>query len=109
MRFLVDAQLPPALAAWPREAGHKAEAARDIGLLKADDSEIWQYALETGAVTITKDEDFSVRAQSPAHGPAIVWLRTGNTSNRVLRDKFMPRLDEVIALLVTGAMLVELN
>jgi predicted nuclease of predicted toxin-antitoxin system len=32
MRFLVDAQLPPALAAWIRDQGHEATAVRDIGL-----------------------------------------------------------------------------
>jgi len=29
MRFLVDAQLPPALAQWLKERGHDATAARD--------------------------------------------------------------------------------
>ena len=45
MRFLVDAQLPPALARLLITLGHTAEHVADIGLRDADDSPIWAYAL----------------------------------------------------------------
>ncbi|HEV2330184.1 MAG TPA: DUF5615 family PIN-like protein [Verrucomicrobiae bacterium] len=71
MKFIVDAQLPPALAHWLREAGHEAQAVREVGLREAEDGDIWNHALKTGAVILTKDEDFPQRAQqtntSPAH------------------------------------------
>lgn len=73
MKLLVDAQLPPAIAGWLREVGHDARAVREVGLRETDDDEIWDYALKTGAVIITKDEDFPTRAQRKA-GPVIVWL-----------------------------------
>lgn len=44
MKFLIDAQLPPALAQWLREAGHEARAAREVGLREAEDSAIWRHA-----------------------------------------------------------------
>jgi predicted nuclease of predicted toxin-antitoxin system len=40
MRFLVDAQLPPALARWLSEQGHEAEHLLDIDSLQASDREI---------------------------------------------------------------------
>jgi hypothetical protein len=46
MRFLVDAQLPPALGRWLAEAGHEAKHVEDVGLRDAEDSPIWRYALE---------------------------------------------------------------
>ena len=46
MRFIVDAQLPPALARLLTAHGHIAEHVEDIGLREADDSQIWRYALE---------------------------------------------------------------
>lgn len=58
MRFLVDAQLPPALAQWLREAGHDAQAVREVGLREAEGSDLWDHALRTDAALITKDEDF---------------------------------------------------
>jgi predicted nuclease of predicted toxin-antitoxin system len=41
MRFIVDAQLPPQLAAWLRARGHAAFALRDIGLRDAGDTDVW--------------------------------------------------------------------
>jgi predicted nuclease of predicted toxin-antitoxin system len=40
MRFLVDAQLPPALARWRAEQGHQAEHVADINLAAASDGTI---------------------------------------------------------------------
>jgi hypothetical protein len=61
MRFLVDAQLPPALARWLASRGHEAEHVGDCGLLSAADAAIWDHALRTGSVLVTKDEDFAQR------------------------------------------------
>ena len=58
MRFLVDAQLPPALARWLAANGHTAEHVADRQLEAASDSAIWDWALREAAVIITKDEDF---------------------------------------------------
>ena len=80
MNFLIDAQLPPQLAQWLREAGHLAQAVREVALREAEDDAIWAHALKAGAVIITKDEDFAWRAQRDAKGPVVVWLRIGNTS-----------------------------
>lgn len=40
MRFLVDAQLPPALARWLVERSHEAEHVFDLGMIKASDPKI---------------------------------------------------------------------
>jgi predicted nuclease of predicted toxin-antitoxin system len=92
VNFLVDAQLPPALAQWLREAGHSAQAVREVGLREAEDGAIWWCALKTGAAIITKDEDFTQLAQQNVKGPVVVWLRVGNTSNRALQEWLIPRL-----------------
>ena len=109
MKFLVDAQLPPALAVWLREAGHDANALRDLGLRDAEDAEIWNHALSTGAVLITKDDDFPRRAQQTNTGPAIVWLRIGNATNQVLREWFMPQLPQILAWIQEGVRVLEVR
>ena len=58
MKFLVDAQLPPALARWLRDAGHEAQAVREVGLREAEDDDIWNHALKTGAVLIPRTKTF---------------------------------------------------
>ena len=107
MRFLVDAQLPPALARWLEECGHAAEHVFDCGLSTADDSVVWDYATETGSVIVTKDEDFALRRAHAPSGPAVVWLRKGNTSRHELLRWFEPLLPVVLEALDRGEPLVE--
>lgn len=109
MKFLVDAQLPPALARWLLEAGCEAQAVREIGLREAEDSAIWLHAQANGFVIVTKDEDFALRVQATESGPSVVWLRVGNTSNAALRAWFVPRVPQIIALLGQGTRLVEIR
>ena len=45
MKFLVDAQLPPALARALREKGSDVQSGRELGLREAEDDAIWDYAL----------------------------------------------------------------
>lgn len=107
MKFLVDAQLPPALTRWLLEAGHDAAHVEDVGLREANDEAIWAYALQGGALIVTKDEDFAVRSVQAAAPPVIVWLRVGNTTNRVLRAWIEPRLPDIVQLVAQGSRLVE--
>ncbi|HZQ99021.1 MAG TPA: DUF5615 family PIN-like protein [Chloroflexota bacterium] len=109
MRFLVDAQLPPALARWLAERGHVAEHVSDVGLQAADDRILWDHAVSVGAVIITKDEDFALRRTLSAAGPAIVWVRRGNTRRRELLAWFEPLLPLVVDLLARGEPLVEIT
>ena len=109
MRFLVDAQLPPALARWLAERGHVAEHVADVGLLSSSDSEIWRYAIEHDAALITKDEDFADLVALGGPAPVIVWVRVGNTTRRALLDWFGPLVDQVIAMIDNGDRLVELR
>ena len=86
MRFLVAAQLPPALARWLEKKGHEASHVYDVGLLKAPDREIWAHAGSTGAAVVTKDEDFVTLLSVSPNGAAVVWVRLGNTTKRRLLE-----------------------
>jgi len=107
VRFLVDAQLPPVLTAWLREAGHEAEHIEDVGLREADDRPIGAYALKVGAIIVTKDEDFAERSSRETNGPVIIWPRIGNSTNRVLRAWIEPRLTGIMELVGQGHRLIE--
>jgi predicted nuclease of predicted toxin-antitoxin system len=109
MRFVIDAQLPPALARLLTRLGHSAEHVVDIGLGDADDSPIWTYALAHQAVIVTKDEDFQHRTRQSKVGPVIVWLRIGNTSRRALLEWFEPLMPQLEALILEGERLIEVR
>ncbi len=110
MRFIVDAQLPPALARFIATQGHDAAHVLDLDLLEAADGAIWEYAVAHDAAIVTKDEDFglmSANAREPI--PRIVWIRVGNCSKRDLLAWFQPRFAEILATLESGNRLVELR
>jgi len=109
MRFLIDAQLPPALARLLESHGHVAEHVADIGLRHAEDSPIWAHAIARQAIIITKDEDFPHRMRHGKISPVIVWLRIGNTSRRALLQWFEPLLPQIESLISQGERLIEIR
>ncbi len=109
MRFLVDAQLPPALAQWLGERGHAARAVRDAGMRDSDDGSIRHFAATGGWILITKDDDFVERSFDSGDGPRIVWLRIGNCTNRVLFAWLEPLWPGIIRELAGGERIVEVK
>jgi predicted nuclease of predicted toxin-antitoxin system len=111
VRFIVDAQLPPALARMLVDLGHEAQHVVDLNLsLQAvDDSVIWDFALDYAAVLLTKDDDFPHRFHQSVHTPVVVWLRVGNVSRQALLRWFRPLLPQVIKLIEEENRLIELR
>lgn len=109
MKFLIDAQLPPALVSWLRAAGHEAEHVREAGLLKTDDEAVWKHALQTQAIIMTKDEDFAAKSARTAHAPIILWLRIGNATNRVLQPWLEQKFPAILDLIKEGNKLIEVR
>ncbi len=107
MRFLVDAQLPPALARRLEALGHSAEHVADCQLATATDEAIRDYAASTGAIIITKDEDFAVR-KILQQGPRVIWIRIGNTRRAELLRRIEADFGEIVAALERGETLVEI-
>ena len=108
MRFLVDAQLPPALARWLTAQGHTAEHVIDVSLADANDRVVWTFAHAHVAVIVTKDEDFALRRAREVTGPQVVWIRVGNTSRPELLDWFRFRLPAIVDALSRGEPLIEI-
>ena len=108
MRFLVDAQLPPALARWLAAQGHEAEHISDCGLGGAADTAIWNYAAGVNAVIVTKDEDFAQRKALDRSGPVTVWIRLPNTRRRELLVRFETVLPRLLQALERGETLIEI-
>jgi predicted nuclease of predicted toxin-antitoxin system len=109
MNFVIDEQLPPALADWVSAQGHAAVHVRDVGLRAADDMDVWRHCMICGAVVLTKDEDFPTRRNRSEEGPQVLWIRLGNAANDVLLAWLAPRWTEAIEALEGGAPLVELR
>lgn len=105
MRFLVDAQLSPRVAEWLRNRGHGAEY---VGPMATDKS-IVARAKEIDAVIVSKDGDFVGLLENTEQPPAFLWVRVGNTSNRVLFERLEAKWAAIEAALAQGHKVVELD
>ncbi len=109
MNFLVDAQLPPALARWIVGQGHQATHVFDIGLQTDNDLVIWARARSENTIIISKDEDFVDQWILSAEPVQLVWIRKGNCSNRALLDWLEPLWPDVVRRLEQEEKLIELR
>jgi predicted nuclease of predicted toxin-antitoxin system len=107
IRFVIDAQLPPGLARRLAGRGYPAEHVNRVSLGIAADLAIWRYAARTGAILITKDEDFITLAEREPDGPQVVWIRIGNISNDALWGAIEPLLNQIVEALNSGERIIE--
>lgn len=76
MKFLVDANLSPVIAAALNDSGFDALHVADLGLATASDDEIFDQAASDEMVVITADSDFPMMlALRRATSPSVVHLR----------------------------------
>jgi predicted nuclease of predicted toxin-antitoxin system len=76
MRFLLDQNLSPKLAAPLRAAGHDVTIARDVGLRSAADEVVITTARLEGRVLVSADTDFgAILALSGATTPSFLLMR----------------------------------
>lgn len=79
MRFLVDANLSPVVAAALRDAGHDSVHVIDLGLFTADDDRILDEAAQDDRVILTADADFgALLAIGGLAKPSVVLLRSSD-------------------------------
>lgn len=109
MQFLIDTNLPPALADWLRSRGHEAEHTVSLELASATDRQLWDYALAHGAVIVTKDEDFVLLKTNEPSGPQIVWIRIGNATRGLLLTKLNSTWPTIMSALKGGEGVVEIR
>ncbi len=58
---------------------------------------------------MTKDEDFAALRRLTKSGPAVVWIRTGNTATRHLIPWLLPSMPQMISAIEAGETLIELR
>lgn len=107
MRFLVDAQLPPALCRWLEARGHEAEHVTELLPPVLSDREVAERAESGGYILVSKDEDFVLLRLDGQF--RLLWLRCGNTTNRALAAWLEQRWQRVTALLDEGQTFIELR
>lgn len=113
MTFLVDHQLPPALARWiDSQPGVSAVHVADLNMADASDGEIWRVADERDYILISKDSDFTSlysKRKSGITRPRLLWVRMRNCRRSVLLHGFERAWPAVMSAFSAGEDFVELR
>jgi len=108
VKFLVDNQLPAALARFLTSLGSECQHVLDLELAQTSDRAIWRYAAANDLVIITKDEDFfNLATASPV--ARLIWVRSGNSRKRPLLESFKKLWPYVLDRLNAGDRIIELR
>jgi predicted nuclease of predicted toxin-antitoxin system len=88
VKFLIDNQLPAALARLIASLGYDCAHVMEAGLAEASDLEIWRYACDNRRIVISKDADFLYLASQEPPTGGLIWVRLGNCRTPNLLAEF---------------------
>jgi predicted nuclease of predicted toxin-antitoxin system len=108
VRFLVDANLSPRLAASLAEDGHDAVHVGDLGLSRATDTEILNAADSDDRVVVSADTDFgTLLAMTGRRRPSVLLVRlTSPRRSEQLAAVVRANLPDVAEALDAGSVVV---
>ena len=109
MKFLVDNQLPAALARFIEAKGCQAVHVLDIGLAEASDVEIFQRAELDGYILVSKDEDFLHLVLKPGTSAGLFWVRIGNCRKHHMLEVFERAWPRLVERIEAGERIIEVR
>ena len=108
MHFLIDEQLPAALAGRLEAEGLKATHISTVLGFGASDEDVAKVAERLNAILMTKDADFVHMSAGQTLSCQIVWVRLGNMSTQALWTLLHPVLPQILLELRRGERVVQL-
>jgi len=96
VKLLFDENLSPRLVERLTDLYPDCLHVREVGLERAPDEAVWNYARENAFTIVTNDADFgemSVLLDSP---PKVIWLRRGNSSTGEIETILRAQYEAVV-------------
>lgn len=107
MRFLADAGVSPDTVAFLTRLGHDAIHVRAIGMHRAQDRELVDYARSEGRVVVTFDLDFrDILALGVLDRPSVILLRLSDERPAEVNSRLGTVIAEQEAALESGALIL---
>ena len=78
MKLLFDQNLSPGLVPGLADVFPDSNHVFPLGLGRASDSAVWEFARDNGFALVTKDADYSDLMTLRGFPPKVLWLRLGN-------------------------------
>lgn len=97
MKLIFDQNLSPRLAALLADTFPGSTHVASVGLDRASDDTLWDFAREHDAVIVTKDADFSDRSAMAGHPPKIIWIRLGNCTTSEIESALRTHREHIEA------------
>jgi predicted nuclease of predicted toxin-antitoxin system len=69
---------------------------RLVGLHRADDAAVWQYAAANGFALVTLDADFAEMAALHGPPPKVIWLRCGNQPTAAIEELLRRNVEAIV-------------
>ncbi len=109
MKFLIDAQLPKALAIFLNNQGYHSIHTLDLpSKNKTSDSEIIELSLKENLIVISKDSDFYNSFLQKGEPYKLIYLKVGNMSTTEISSLFANNLS-VIVNQITANFVIEIS
>ncbi len=86
MKLLFDEKLSHRLVDDLRDLYADSDHVRTLGLERASDADVWNFARAQGFTIVTKDADFHERSLLKGHPPKVIWIRRGNCSTAMIAN-----------------------
>ena len=95
MKLLFDQNLSPSLVDSLADTYPGSLHVQSVGLDRADDTAVWDYARTHELIIVTKDADFPERSLVAGAPPRVIWIRRGNCSTSAIEAMLRHHGDEV--------------
>ena len=69
---------------------------RYVGLDRAPDGPVWEYAKMNGFAIVSEDSDFHQRSFLFGHPPKVIWIRRGNCSTATIEAMLREHRDDIV-------------
>jgi predicted nuclease of predicted toxin-antitoxin system len=86
VKLLFDENLPPVLVSVLADVFPRSAHVHELGLGRADDVAVWQWAKEHDYCIVSKDSDYYDLSVRHGHPPKVIWLRLGNCRTQTIID-----------------------
>lgn len=108
MKLLLDENLSRRLVPFLQGAYPGTTQVALVGLERADDRSIWQYARDHGFVIVTKDADYYDLSLLLGAPPNVIWLQIGNSDKTTVLRKLMANPRAIETAFAEGLACIEL-
>ena len=97
MKLLFDQNVSPTLVDRLADLFPDSVHVETVGLDRADDEEIWDFARNNDLTIVSKDEDYDQLSVLRGSPPQVLWLQIGNCTTSQIEALLRTRFAEIAA------------